>query len=77
MGQYVPPGQETALSTTDTVKLIEGAGMFPVAEAKTIVVWTTAKIKHDAQYDESGNSDDFNRRENKFAFTIGAWSGEK
>ena len=40
--------------------------MFPVTETESVVVWSTAKVEHNTEDDQSGDRDDFDTREDKF-----------
>ena len=41
LNEHTPPAQEAPLCTSDASILNEGARVFPIAETKTIVIWST------------------------------------
>ena len=50
-----PPAKEAALGAADVVVLRERTGVFPVAEAETVVVGASSEVEYDAKNDEPGN----------------------
>lgn len=44
LGQNRPKAKEAPLRTSNAIKLDEGTRMLPIAEPKTIVVWTSTKV---------------------------------
>ena len=71
-----PPSQEATFRARDAVELVEGAGVLPVPEAKTVVVRAAAKVENDTENNEAGNRDDFDGREDEFSFTVRSWTGD-
>ena len=61
------PAEELALCARDLVVLHERTRILPVAEAYPVVVWATAEIEDDAEDDQAGDSDDFNRSARKMS----------
>lgn len=65
-----PEGQETTLGTGNTVELIEGAGVLPVAETNTVVARSTSKVKDDAHNDETDDGHDLDEREPELRLAV-------
>lgn len=67
---HSPPCEEAAFVATNPVILVEGTGMFPVTEPNSVMVRTTAKVKDNPEYDESGYGQYFDRGENEFSLSV-------
>ena len=52
LGKDSPPAEEATFCAGDTIELNEGTRVFPIAEAKTIVIRST-EVKDYAQNDET------------------------
>ena len=44
--------------------------MLPVSEAKSVVVWSTAKINNESHDQQTNDGDDLDGSEDKFGFTV-------
>jgi hypothetical protein len=53
LGQNIPEAKEAAFCAGDTIELDERTRVFPIAEAETIVIWTTTEIEDYAQNDQT------------------------
>lgn len=60
-----PPSEETTFGTRNAIVLNKWAGVFPVTETNSVVVWSTSKIKNDSEDDEASNGYDFDAGEDK------------
>lgn len=53
LGQHSPPAKEATFCAGDTIELDERTRVFPIAEAETIVIRTTAEVKDYTQNDQT------------------------
>ncbi len=73
LGHNRPPAKELPFDSSNTVVLSKRPRVLPVTEADPVMTGTAAKVKNDTENNEGGNRDDFDRREYKFTFSIGAY----
>ena len=70
LGHYSPPCQESALASFNAVELVEGSWVLPVAEANTVVVGTSTKVKYNAEDYQTSDGDNFDRSKYEFGFAV-------
>jgi hypothetical protein len=53
LSQHRPKAKEATFCAGDAKDLNKRTGVLPVAEPKTIVVWTSTKVKNDPENDQT------------------------
>ena len=72
LGHDSGPPKETTLRTRDIIILNKRPWVLPVAEADSVVVWTSTQIQNNAQNEETNDSNDLDGSKNELGFTINA-----